>query len=446
MQDSLLDRVRKACALAVELGADQADAYASDSTRTQVRAAKNSIESSSVVADRGLSVRAYCAGACGFAYSMDVSDESVQEIARKAVSLARVAEPDPDFVSLPEPAEAKAVKGTYDPKVAELDPRTAVEWLLGAIETARAAEPEASVSGAASTAHGESAICSSLGIEAENRSTSLSCYADVILKSDTEVSSYAEFDVARRLSDFDPIPVGGVAAQTARAFLNKQKIETRECPVILGPRAAHAFFEIMAHSADADSAQRRRSFLAGRLGERIASELVTIEDDPTIAGGIGSGPHDGEGAPCRPLRVVEEGVLRTFLHNSYTANKAGIESNARASRMGYRSTVGISPTNANPLLGDWDSDELIAETKRGVYLPTGYLAPNPITGDVSATMDFGFLIEDGEISHPIKNSMLGGDFTEFARSIDAITKDCRREPGMIMPTLRISRAKIAGAK
>lgn len=446
MPDSLLDRVRKACELAVELGADQAEAYASDSVKTQVRAAKNSIESSTVVADRGLSVRAFCKGACGFAYSMDLSPQSVTQIAEKAVSLARVAEPDPDFASLPGPAESKPVKGVYDSKVPKLDPKTAVEWLLGAVESARAAEPGASVSGAATIAHGKSAICNSLGTEAEHRSTSLSCYADVILKDEGQVSSYVEFDMARRLSDFDPTPVGRIAAEIARSFMNKRKIETCECPVILGPRASHAFFDIMAHIADADSAQRRRSFLADKLGEQIASEIVTIEDDPTIAGGMGSGRHDGEGVPSGPLGVVEDGTLKTFLHNSYTANKAKAENNARASRLGYKSTVGISPTNANPKLGDWDSDELIRETKYGVYIPDGYLMPNPITGDVSATIDFGLLIEDGEISHPVKNSMLGGSFLELARNIDAISKDYRHEPGMIMPTLRISRAKIAGAK
>jgi PmbA protein len=446
MSDWLLEKVKRACDLAIDLGADQADAYASSSTRIQVRAAKNSIQSSTVVADRGLSVRAYVDGGCGFAYSMDVSDASAAKIAEDAVSLARVAEPDPDFVSLPEPAQAKAVRGLYDPRVAKLDPRTAVEWMLEAVEAGRAVEPDASMSGAAFIGTGESAISNSLGLEARERSTSLTLYAHAILRDGDEVSSYSEFDIARRLKDFDPIPVGGVAAETARRFMQKKGIETTECPVILGPRAAHSFFGTIAYCADADSAQRRRSFLADKLGERIASDIVTIEDDPTIPGGMGSGEHDGEGVPPEPVRVVEDGTLRTFLHNSYTANKAKTPNNARASRAGYKSTVGISPTNVNPLLGSWDSDELISETKRGVYLPDGYLAPNPITGDVSATIDYGFLIEDGEISHPIKNSMLGGDFLELAQGVDAITKDCRREPGMIMPTLRIRKAKIAGTK
>jgi PmbA protein len=444
--DNLLEQAKKVCELAVDLGADQADVYASSSTRTQVRAAKNSIESSTVVADQGLSVRAYVDGACGFAYSMDLSDESARDVAQKAVSLARVSEPDPDFVSLPEPSDCKPVKGLCDPKIADLDPKAAVEWLSGIIESARACEPGASVTGAASIAHGRSAISNSLGTQAERGATSLSCYGHVILKEGEEVSSYTEFDVARRLSDFDPIPVGGVAAETARRFLNKRPIETSECPVVLGPRASHAFFEILAHSADADSAQRRRSFLADMMGQGIASELVTIDDDPSIAGGIGSGDCDAEGAACHPVRIVEDGILKTFLHNSYTANRAKTASNARAARAGYKSTVGISPTNPNPRLGDWDSDELIRDTKRGIYMPDGYLAPNPITGDVSATVDYGFLIEDGEISHPIKNSMLGGSFLEFARRIDAISKDCRREPGMVMPTVRISSAKVAGAK
>jgi len=186
--------------------------------------------------------------------------------------------------------------------------------------------------------------------------------------------------------------------------------------------------------------QRNRSYLLGKKGEQIASDLLTLTDNAPIPRGGSSSAYDGEGFPRKPLTVVGNGVLLTCLHNSYTANKA------KEPNPGHSTRGGISPTNVNPRLGQVTAAEIIADTKEGLYINRGGVSPNPVTGDFSVTVDFGFKIENGELAYPVKNTMLGGHMLEFLRNLDAISSDYREEPGSLMPTLRVQNVRVAGGK
>jgi len=155
---------------------------------------------------------------------------------------------------------------------------------------------------------------------------------------------------------------------------------------------------------------------------------------------MASSPFDGEGFPHKPLVVVENGILKSYLHNSYTANKA------KEPNTGHSTRGGISPTNIRPKLGDKTSEQIINQTKEGLYINMGSISPNPVTGEISATVDFGFKIENGELAYPVKNTMIGVNMLELLKNIDAISSDYREEPGTIMPTVRAQNIKVAGGK
>jgi PmbA protein len=176
----------------------------------------------------------------------------------------------------------------------------------------------------------------------------------------------------------------------------------------------------------------------GRKGQRIASELLTISDEPLIPRGLGSGRCDGEGFPHKPITIVENGVLLTYLHNSYTANKA------KEPNTGHGTRGGISPTNVIPQLGRATAAEIIADTHQGIYLNSGGVSPNSVTGEISATVDFGFKIENGRLAYPVKSTLLGIHMLKLLQHIDAISSDYREEPGMIMPTIRAQGVQVAG--
>jgi PmbA protein len=177
-----------------------------------------------------------------------------------------------------------------------------------------------------------------------------------------------------------------------------------------------------------------------KRGKRIGSELITLTDDGFIPGGMASGSNDDEGAKRRKVTVVEEGVLVNHLHGSYTAHKAGEENTGHGSRGRW-----VGPTNVIPKLGTSTAAEILADTKEGIYVNVGSVFPHPVHGEISATIDFGHKIENGKLAYPLKNAMLGINIFDLLENLDAISSDCREEPGMILPTLRVQNVKIAGA-
>jgi len=266
-----------------------------------------------------------------------------------------------------------------------------------------------------------------------------------VVRDGDEVGSYFEYDVARRLEDFEPAGIGRKATEQALRFLGARDVNTQQMPVVLGPLSAADLLLSPIISANAESVQRGRSFIIDKCGEQVASELVTIAEDPFVPAGLSSTPWDGEGVPKRKRALINEGVLTTYLHNSYTANKAGVANTAHAQRTGYSGRVGIGPSNLQIQPGDRPEKDLIAEIDEGLYINAGGLSPDPVTGDISASVDFGFKIENGELAYPVKNAMIGGHIFELLSRIDAVSSDYREEPGIILPSIRISQAQVAGA-
>jgi len=211
--------------------------------------------------------------------------------------------------------------------------------------------------------------------------------------------------------------------------------------LVLGPLASAGLLGGIVGAANAESIQRGRSYLCGKVGERIAGEHLTIVDNGLIPRGARSGAHDGEGTRRRPLTIVDRGRLASLLHNSYTAGKACTESTGHGTHSG-----GIAPTNLRPALGPKTAAEILREVKEGIYLESGEIRSDPASGDISASIDFGFYVKDGQIVHPVESAMIGGNVLDLLPRLDAVSSDAREEPGILMPTLRIQDVQIAGTE
>lgn len=435
----LLSIAHMACDIAKREGAEFVDVVASVWKGISVELDKGAIKSSDIGWGSSVSVRAFIKGGMGASsISGSFEEEDIRLCARKAVEMARIAQPDPDFVSLPEPLPYKDVEGLYDPRIEVIDPSQLIEYLGMNVDEALSIYGDAVVNGGASASFGERALVNSLGVEAMSKGTWIGLQIFSVVKKGEDVGSYYEFDSARVLEDFSPQGIGRKATEGALAFLGARKVETKPMAVVLGPLATHSFFSSICSCANAEDIQRNRSFLVGKRGEAIASELITVVDDGTYPRGLSSSFCDGEGFPRKPLTVIEKGVLKSWLHNSYTANKAKEENTGHSTR------GGISPTNVRIIPGSIPSEEIIGSTDEGIYIISGSLAPNPTTGEISATIDFGFKIEKGKIAYPVKNAMIGINAIEFMRKIDAVSSDYREEPGIIMPTIRAQNVLVAG--
>jgi PmbA protein len=441
-KDMLLKLAQAACDAAVSNGAEFADVSAGFGKNLGVDLERSAIKSCDSRQGGGISVRAIYKGGTGWSSTNKLTAEAAAEAGKHAASLAKLAEPDPDFISLPALADSYVkVEGLSDPRIAEMEIKQLIECSLSNVDGALAVCSDAIVQGGFSAWYGCHALVNSLGVSLASDGSSIGGHIMAIVKRGEDVGSFYDFDVARVLDDFDPAEVGASAAREAMKFLGAKKIDTSRMPVILGPLASSSIFEGVVENADAEGIQRKRSFMMGKLGEKIGSDVLTFTDEPHIPRGMSSRGWDSEGFPTKPLVIMENGVLKSYLYGSYTAGKAGVPNTGHGTRGG-----GASASNVIPKLGTMTGEQIIRETKEGLYINMGGLSPNGTTGDVSGSVDFGFKIENGELAYPVMNTMVGGSFLEMLSNVDAVSSDYRAEPGMVMPTVRILDCLVAGGK
>lgn len=437
-REQLLELALDVCHHAVKNGAQFAEVRASQGRSISVRAERSAIEAATAKLGMGVSIRAYHRGGQGTVSLDGLDKDDAIAAARKAAELAKLAAEDKDFKTLPPPMEGSEVEGIYDPAIDALAVPDLVSILNDCIASALETAPEAVCTGAASCSSSRSALATSTGIARSSEGSSISAWLEPIIRKGDDVGAFYDFDSARRLCDFSHEGLGASAARMALNFLGARKIPGGQMPLILGPLASGSIFGAIASGVNAESHQRGRSWLCGKVGQKIASNLLTLTDEPLIPAGLSSRAYDSEGVPCKPTPIMQDGVLLTLLHNSYTANKAGVP------YTGHASGGGISASNVIPHLGTQTAGEIIRQTDRGLYINKGRVAPDANSGDVSATVDFGFYIENGELAYPVSSTMVGTTGKELLEGIDAISSDYRSEPGAIMPTVRIQSVQVAG--
>ncbi len=436
----LLDMARLALAEAVKAGAEFADVSIAQGESLEVEVQESTVVSCDRHEGVSANVRCFVKGGCGVHMCHGIERGDLVYAAKAAVSAARAAGADPDFRTLPAPAPAGTVPGLYDERVAEMTARRAAEVARGIVGRALDVARDANVSGAVSFVASEGAFASSLGVEAEEAATSASTEVMCVVRRGGKTGSYSDFDVGRLWDDVDLESVGRSVAEGALRYLGPRRMRGGEVPCVFGPIAASALVGSVAMAASAEPIQRGRSYLKGRLGKRIAPGIFTIEDDGRYPAGLHSSSRDGEGTPRRPLFIVEKGVFANELHNSYTAGKAGARSTGHGSQLG-----GIGPTNLRPRVGRRPASALIAEAQDGLYIDSLLLSPNPVTGDISATVDWAMKIEQGELAYPVTGIAISGNVLNLLEDLEEVSSDFREEPGSIMPSLLFDSIQVSGA-
>jgi PmbA protein len=428
-------------AKAVRLGAEWCDVSAGTGRDISVTIEKTGIKTADAGQGEDLAIRVFVRGGMGYAAVSGRDPADIAEAVERAVALAKEATPDPDFKRLPAPDPAPQVEGLFDDRVAGMGVADVVRIAAANLEAAKALEPEVNLSGSVGLSVGEGALASSTGIALAVRGTDVGASIDALVKRGSDVGFFYDFDFGRFLADCRLEDVGTSAVLSARRFLGAKRIKSGRLTLVLGPLASYGFLGGVVGAANAESIQRGRSYLCDRFGEVIGSPHLTLVDDGLIPRGLHSGAHDGEGTRRRRLTVIDRGRLVSLLHNSYTAGKACTESTGHGTHSGS-----ISPTNLRPALGERPAAEILREVREGIYLESGELRADPASGDISASIDFGFLIRDGQLVHPVESAMIGGNIFDLLAHLDAVSSDAREEPGALMPTVRIQDVQIAGAE
>jgi PmbA protein len=255
---------------------------------------------------------------------------------------------------------------------------------------------------------------------------------------------------ARRMGDLEsPEAIGKEAARRTVRRLGARRVPTQCVPIVFSPEVSRSLIGAVFEAAAGDGIWRHASFLAGKLGEQIAGADMTIIDDnfmllPNGSGGFGTSPFDGEGLPSLRTVVVEQGVLRNYLLNTYAARKLGMKSTHNASR-GLAGTPGIGCGNLYLEPGSLTPQEIIGGVQAGLYVTSlmGH-GVNVVTGDYSRGAT-GLWIENGELTHAVEEVTIAGNLAEMLRHVTAIGSDLKFRGSVASPTLRIDGMTIAGA-
>jgi PmbA protein len=439
--DTYLDLCSDCVKKAVALGAEWCDVDAGSTREISVTIEKSGIKAADAGQGEDLAIRVYVRGGMGYAAVSGRDLKDIDEAVSRAVALAKEATADPDFKCLPPPDPAPEVEGLFDDAIAGMGVEDVVRIAVSNIEAARALAADVNLSGSVGISVGSGALASSTGIALGSRGTSIEAVFEALLRRGDDTGYYYDFDFGRFREDTRLDRVSEEAVRGALRFMGARRIASGRRTLVLGPLASYGLLGALVSAANAESIQRGRSYLCGKLGRPIASAHLTITDNGLIPRGMRSAAHDGEGTRRRPLTVVDKGVLASHLHNSYTAGKAGTHSTGHGTHFG-----GITPTNLIPALGEKPAADILREVKEGVYLESGEIRPDPASGDISASIDFGFRVKDGQLVHPVESAMLGGSVLDLLGRLDAVSSDARLEPGAVMPTIRIQDVQVAGAE
>ena len=439
ISDSILLHARDLLTLATRAGAEEAEVYGIASVSYEIDLRRSQVELASQSLHRGLGLRAVVAGAVGFSSSSDMSQLS--SVARSAVQSARARGPDPDWRGFPGQERTIEPEGIFDARLADAGAEKCLELADSLIEGCSSVPGAEPVSGSLACISGSSFIINTGGLEGAETGTLMHASLEAIAR-EADVATGSDFLISRSL-----VPsleeVGRSAAQMARCSLGGSKAESGSSEVLLRPQAAAELLEnTLIPALLADNIQKGRSSLAGRKGDAVASESLTIIDDGLLAGGTDSSAFDGEGVPSQRTVLVEAGILKGYLYDSYAAGKEGVHSTGNAVRSGYAGVPRVGARNF--VLSSPESHNLLEETKG--YLASGLIGAhtaNPISGDFSVEARNAFAISPGEEARPIRSLMLAGNIFQLLKDIE-LDRDVRSVGSIVTPTVKL-RMKVVGS-
>ena len=444
----MIELLREMLGRAAARGASAADAYAVEQQSFSAQVRLGEVETVKHAREQHIAVRVFVGRSVAAASTSDLSPDSVGRLVEEAVSLARITSPD-EFAGLPDAGEMAARVpdlGLDDPTGHDLAPEDKIELARRCERAALDVDPRITNSEGGDFSNGRAryAYANSHGFAGEYRTSSFSLSVSPVATQNGEMQRDGWYHVSRQRARLDaPEEIGRTAARRALRRLGARRVPTAEVPVIFDPDMAASLLRHVAAAATGPSLYRGASFLLNRLGQTIAAPAVTIVDDGTLPGALGSRPFDGEGLAVRRTTLVDRGVLSSYLLDTYSGKKLGLPSTHHAARDG--SGVSVSTTNLHLAAGTSDPRDLIGSVKNGLYVTEliGF-GVNGVTGDYSRGA-VGLWIENGELAYPVEEITVAGNLLEMFQAIEGVGNDLVLRDRTSAPTVLIGKMVVAGS-
>ncbi len=455
------EAIEAALGAALARGGDFAELFAEDRRSTGISFDDRRIEELSSGRDCGAGIRVVVGETTGFAHTADLSEKGLRRAAEAAAAVAQAGGSGVRAIGLVDRRDEPVGRVGIYPE--EVDKSAKVELLVLADDEAR------SMSGSiiqVSAGYGDSrrriVVANSEGLFVSDDQIRTRFAVSCVASGDSGLQTGVEV-FARTIGFelFDRFSVEKAAQEAARRAIGK--LSARPAPsgafpvVIKGGTGGYLFHEACGHGLEADHVMKDASAFRGRLGTKVASPLVTLVDDGTVAESWGSSTIDDEGRPAQRNVLIENGVLTEYMWDYLRARHDGRASSGNGRRQSYQYLPMVRMTNTFLLAGQEDAAEIVAQTPYGVYVAKlGGGQVNTATGDFVFGMTEAYLIEKGRITEPLRDANLIGNGPEVLMKIDAIATDFEMAPGTCgkdgqavpvgsgQPTLRVSSITIGG--
>lgn len=438
--DLALDALRRT-------GVATGEVFLRDSVSGSVEVKDGGIETVTTRGERGIGVRVVESSRPGFAYTSDLTGGGIALCVEAARAMARITEADAHLRVATEPPTV-ADLGIHEDGLATRAFAERADVAMRVERAARAYDPR--VTNFRKTSYGDAEattiLATTAGMRGSYRETAFSAGTSAVATQDGERQIGYHGEAARRWSGVDPEAIGRHAAEQAVRKLGARPLGTQKMAVLLDPWMGQALLGAIAPLFSAENVLKGKSLFAGKIGQQVAADAVTIVDDPRLEGGMRSAPFDGEGITTRRRVLVDRGTLTGYLHSLKTASKTGTRPTGNARRGSYGGPAGIGSANLHVAAGTADPRELMKRADRALNV-TALLnlhTIDPISGEFSLGAA-GEVLEKGERAYPVQGITIAGNLTHLLASIAGVGRDLTFGPGGIgSPTLLISELSVGG--
>ncbi len=446
---ALLDEAQKEGILAAEV-------YLSSSDSFRAMCVKGQISNYTVHATRGLSLRGLYNGKMGYAATEAFDEEAVGQLVQAVKESAELTE-DEDVQEIYQGDGEYPHVYNYNPALDQVAEQKKLQLIQDIEKKALALDERVTALNynMISTSSGETRIVNRVvgadgkahGLDLCYRDNMAVCYISATAKEGERVSTGSAFRVSRNFDEIDADQIAREAVEEALFMLRAAPVPSGAYRAIIDAKCMPDLLGVFAGVFSAESAQKGLSLLAGKEGEIIASEAVTLMDDPLLPGGLASQPFDAEGVATRTKAVIEKGKLTTLLHNLKTAKKAGVKTTGNAAKSGYAGAVNVSPSNFYLSPGEKSKEELLSQMGDGLVITevSGlHAGANPISGDFSLIAQ-GYTVKDGKKDQPVEQITVAGNFYQLLKNVRAVGSDLTF-PGSAIgsPSVDVGEISVAG--
>lgn len=434
--------------LGERLGASEVEAYGSLHSVRGVDF-KDKIEATRSAVFAGLGIRLALGKSLGFYSSSQVTERGVEQAVKRALTVAKVTQPDPDWRSFPTTYGKATVTNIFDRNIEGVTVETLAEKAVAIMDHVHDVDERTTITrGSLGVSEERVAISNSYHSALERRGTYASASVTVTAEAAEKKGQSSEAGQRRTWREIEGLELARQASERALEMLDAKPIESGRTTVVWRNQVFADILDIMfGRTLSADAIQKQRSPWSGRVRETIAAEDVTVLDEGVKDAGMGTQEFDDEGYPQQNTPLIIRGVLANYLYDHYTAKKEGKASTGNASRS-YRSIPTPTATNLTLKPGSAQLEDLIQDTKRGLYVVEviGDWLSNPISGDLSATVTNGYLIDRGELTQAVKGVLVAANFFTLLRDeASRIADDIENSGSTYAPSVRMQNLTVIGA-